>query len=248
MTYSMKPDAAVLYLRRTDDADGRMTTQPEDQPAFRFISLGTDCQPALQISIHRPNNVMHLFDWLAVPIRQLIKLIENDFEGFLQPDNLHPFFIENKLTAVFDTRYRIDFNHDFATFDASDISRVRSLYGLKIRWFRELLDEPDEPPSYFIRRWDVRDGPEDETVAVELFHLLKRRRRDIRLLYLHNDPLRLPVKRKGYRSHFLRPPQPFIWKGDFHAWRHILRQFALGPDTDEGEAFALPPLRAPRFA
>ena len=225
-----------------------MTIQPVNGQPFRFISLGTDCQPALQISIHRPNNVMHLFDWLAVPIRRLIALIENDFEGFLEPDNLHPFFIENKLTAVFDTRYRIDFNHDFATFDAADISRVRRLYGLKIRWFRELLDEPDEPPSYFIRRWDVRDGPEDETVAVELFDLLRRRRRDIRLLYLHNDPSRPPVKRNGYRSHFLRPPQPFIWKGDFPAWRHILCQFALEPDTDRGDAFALPLSRVPRFA
>ena len=231
-----------------DDICRRTTVPSEDGLPFRFISLGTDCQPAFQISVHRPNNVMHLFDWLAVPIRQLVRLIENDFEDFLHTDNLHPFFIENKLTAVFDTKYRIDLAHDFIMFDAADIARVRGLYELKIRWFRELLDEADEPPSYFIRRWDVRDGPEDETVAVELFELLKRRRRDIRFLYLHNDPSRLPAKRNGYRSHFLRSPQPFIWKGDFHAWRHILRQFALEPEADDGEAFALPPFRAPRFA
>ena len=90
MTRPVRPGLVVLDLRHLDDVDDKMTIKPVDGPPFRFISLGTDCQPALQISMHRPNNVMHLLDWLAVPIRQPIALIENDFEGFLEPDNLHP--------------------------------------------------------------------------------------------------------------------------------------------------------------
>lgn len=225
-----------------------MTTTQADGVPFRFISLGGDCQPAAQIRRNRPNGTTHFFDWLSIPIRHTIRLIENDLDGGFEPENLHPLYLENRLLTVVDTRYHLDITHDFPVFDDETVAQVRARYAIRARWFRELLDDPDELPSYFVRRWDKRDGPENEADARVLYHLLKQRRRDIRFLYLHADPTRRPVRDGGYRSLFLRPAEPFIWYGDNGAWQKILNVSAFEPGPEDGVSFPMPPMRVPRFS
>jgi hypothetical protein len=224
-----------------------MTFDSEIGRPFRFLSLGSDCQVAHHISHIKPNTIPHFFDWLATPIQSLIRLIENDFEGFAEPENLHPFFLGNRIMTVVETRYRVDLTHDFGDFTPASVERVRQGYRLKIRWLREMLDDPDEMPTYFIRRWDTRDGPENEADARRLFGLLRQRRRDIRFLYLHRDRTRGAVKENGYRSRYL-PDLNEDWRGDHEAWRDVLSRFAVEAGPDDGAAFALPVRRKPRFS
>lgn len=193
---------------------------------FRFISLGSDCQTASQIAGLAYTPTHNFFDLLALPIRQTIELIENDFEGLLLPENLHPVYVEDQLRGVVDMRYRAEFAHDFTIFSRDEIATVRERYRLRARWFRELFDA-DEPPVYFVRRWHARDGVEDETLAVRLFELLQSKRRDSRMLYLHRDRGRPEFVSGAYRSAYLPPPDVPHWTGNTPAWTYMLQDFAL---------------------
>lgn len=222
-------------------------------PAFRFVSLGSDCQPAAQINNIQPpgqSKLSYPFDWITTQIQHIGRLIENDFEGFLDPANLFPNYFEEQFKGMVDTVYRVGLNHDFVDFNEAEIQRVRDVYMLRVRWFLNLFDTR-RPPPYFIRRWHPRDGIEDERLVLELFEVLRRKRRDIRLLYLHADPSRAEFMADGYRSAFLKQNDPFVWYGDGPTWSHMLNNFALRFFEGDRQAFvlpvAVPEVQRPRF-
>lgn len=161
---------------------------------FRFVSLGCDCQVAAQINKQQPSGVTHFFDWLGCTIPGLMTLIEKDFEGFLDEKNLHPFFINNALRTVIDFKYSVDVTHDLHSLQPQEVSRVRANYAMRARWFRELFDE-DSPPTYFVRRWDGRDPDDSDAGPLALLSMLRERRSDVRLLYLHGEAFALPTVR-----------------------------------------------------
>ena len=146
---------------------------------------------------------------------------------------------------MIDTRYHLDFAHDFPALTRTALETVRQTYALRARWFLEFLE--DEEPVYFVRRWHPVDGGEDEASALRLFDFLKTLRRDVRLLYLHNDPKRQPSLLDGYRSIFLKQNRPFNWHGDTNVWQFILNNFTVRPCDADRDAFALPEWKAPRF-
>lgn len=214
---------------------------------FQFVSVGGDCQTAAQIRKRRPASVAHFFDWIGIPIRQTIELISNDFAGFFDRENLHPHYAGNGFYGIVEMRYRADVQHGVPSFDIEITEMIRLMFSLRARWLREMLEE-DERPVYFIRCWTVRDGAENEADAIELFELLRSKRRDIRLLYLHNDASREERIDGGYRSAFMRQASnPYIWSGDDKAWRSVLEGFAVQPGGDDRGAFTLPTPRRPRF-
>lgn len=214
---------------------------------FRFVSLGCDCQPAAQINRQQPSPIAHFFDWLGSTLQGLMKLIENDFDGFLDEKNLHPFFVDNAMKTVVDYKYKIDITHDLHNLRAEELKRVRAIYTMRARWFRELFEE-DSPPTYFVRRWDGRDPDDGDAGPLALLSMLQERRSDVRLLYLHADRARAPSAAPGFRSAFLAQPHPFIWSGSEPAWREALLETAMTPHAGDGDAFALPLARVPRFA
>lgn len=213
---------------------------------FRFVSLGADCQPALHINRHQQQDVPHFFDWIGAPMEGVHRLIETEFEGVLQPGNLHPYCRENIIYAVVDTVFRLDFSHDFTSLDPRSIKTVQDQYRLRARWFMELFDE-DSPPTYFVRRSDLRDQDSGDDAALRLLALLQSRRKDVRLLHLHDDPKRPAGFAPGFRSAFLPQPSPFHWKGLDTAWDHVLRRVALTGYAGDGAAFPLPRLNVPNF-
>lgn len=213
--------------------------------SFRFVSLGSDCQPAMQIEAVQRGTLAGLFDNITTEIRHLSRLIRNDFAGFLDRENLFPVYFEQELRGVVDTVYRVGMNHHFAGFDDASIQAVQDVFRMRIRWFRNLFD-PRRPPPYFVRRWHPRDGSDDESSAIALFHQLRHMRRDIRFLYLHPDPQRPDFMMDGYRSAYLRQIEPFVWYGDTVAWRRVLTDFARRPFEGDREAFELPPYEPPR--
>lgn len=214
---------------------------------FQFVSIGGDCQPAAQIRKHRLSTASHFFDWIGIPIRQTIELIENDFEGFLARENMHPIFAGDGFYGIVDTRYRTDVRHEMSGFTPADIRTIQAMYALRSRWFMEML-EPDEPPVYFVRIWGLRDGDENEADARMLYAALRSRRPDVRLLYLHNDPTRGELIEGAYRSMYLRQTSnPYSWQGDDQAWSYVLNDFALRAAGGYDGGFALPRPKQPNF-
>ena len=212
---------------------------------FRFVSLGCDCQPAHQINLIQNASAAHFFDWLGSPIVGVSSLIGADFDGVLQAKNLHPYVRENIVYAVIDTKFGLDFSHDFSRLDQENIKRVQDIYGLRARWFADLFDE-ENPPTYFVRRSDIRDIDNSDDAAIRLLAQLQERRRDVRMLYLHDDYTRPPGFAPGFRSAYLPQPQPFHWHGLQPAWSDALKRVALEPYAGDGDAFPLPK-RRPKF-
>jgi len=175
-----------------------------------------------------------------------VRLLDHDFAGLLHESNLHPWYYNETLYGVVETRYDIDFDHDFDRFDSVALQHVRSDYAIRVRWFLELFDA-EEDPVYFVRRYHPRDGEEDERKSLRLFDKLRERRPDLRFLYLHADRSRAPRFEDGYRSTFVGQHDPFQWRGDQHAWHYILSHFALRPFKGDHQTFPLPERKAVRF-
>ena len=213
---------------------------------FRYVSLGCDCQVNYQISLVQERGPTHFFDWIANPLDGLICIIEQDFANILDARNLIPFYVENRMFGVIDTKYRMDFHHDFARFDNESRQLVLETYTRRAQRFRQLFDA-NSPPTYFIRRADLRDKDQSDQAALQLLDLLKSYRKDVRLLYLHEDMHRPVGFAPGFRSTFLGQRQPFIWQGNNEAWKVILSRTALLPFAGDGDAFRLPMAKVPRF-
>ena len=213
---------------------------------FRYVSLGCDCQVNHQIGLVQERGPTHFFDWIASPLDGLIHLLEQDFVDILDFRNLVPFYVENRMFGVIDTKYRVDFHHDFARLDHENRLRVLGTYTRRAQRFRQLFDA-GSPPTYFIRRADLRDRDQSDQAALRLLDLLKSRRKDVRLLYLHEDAHRPVGLAPGFRSAFLRQRRPFSWQGSNEAWKPILGRTALLPFEGDGDAFELPKVRMPRF-
>ena len=225
MFLSARPN---FTLAQTKNAE-RAGAAGRNRAKFRFVSLGSDCQTAAQINGLRNLPARHFFETVGCPIAKTFELLECDFRDLLLPENLLPVYHDEVLNRVIDLRYHLHFVHDFQELSPSEIKAVRDRYELRARWFRELL-EPDEEPVYFVRRWHPMDGPEDESLAARLYEFLRSSRRDIRFLYLHNDPSRPERASGAYRSAYLAPPANPSWTGNNQAWRRALRVLAVTPD------------------
>lgn len=213
---------------------------------FRFVSLGCDCQPVFQINKLQGQGATHFFDCIGSTLDGLIGLLDDDFRGLMTADSLVPYYIDNRLYAVLDKHRGLDFTHDFARLDQQSIMRAAKIYALRTRWFLELFDE-DSPPTYFVRRADLRDPDHGDDRALALLDRLKSRRKDVRLLYLHEDRQRPPGFAPGYRSSFLPQREEFFWHGLDSAWTFALNRTAVMPYGDDGPAFPLPLQKPPRF-
>ena len=213
---------------------------------FRYVSLGCDCQVNYQISLVQERGPTHFFDWIANSLDGLMHLIERDFANILDARKLVPFYLENRMLGVIDTEYQMGFHHDFVRLDDENRQVVFETYTRRAQRFRQLFDA-NSPPTYFIRRADLRDKDHSDQAALRLLDLLKSYRKDVRLLYLHEDPHRPVGVEPGFRSAFLRQKQPFFWQGNDDAWKVILSRTALLPFAGDRDAFRLPMAKVPRF-
>ncbi|NLH80100.1 MAG: hypothetical protein GX458_04545 [Phyllobacteriaceae bacterium] len=108
-------------------------------PFDHIISIGATCTPAWQIRSHFPGAKAFPFDWRITPWPTMVSLIENDFQGFAEPDQ---FYISDDKKSVFHKKYEIDMPHDFhksGKFIADD--------------WEEYLDGVVQKFKYLIDRW-----------------------------------------------------------------------------------------------
>lgn len=132
------------------------------QEPFIVVSLGENCFPALQFREHNIRIRSFPFDWDITPFNALYNILSNDFDGFINLENLA---INVKENTVYNTKYRLKFNHDFDIHDWIDkqpglqpknnesytkYQRVLSYYHRRISRFYAIFDL--EVPIYLFRR------------------------------------------------------------------------------------------------
>jgi hypothetical protein len=194
---------------------------------IQFVSLGGDCQPALQIRRQTgKQDMMFVFDWLATSVGAVRTLIQNDFADFFAPANLemHP---DGDQWRVIDTHYDITSLHHFKSKDDEHIDQVVRMFRYLARQFMEILRS--DLPVCFVRRW--RPGDEDfhELEARELYKTVCALKSNSVFLYLQEHEQRKPIIVGNYISAFSPATEPDgKWEGDDSIY---IKNYALARET-----------------
>jgi Putative papain-like cysteine peptidase (DUF1796) len=110
------------------------------------ISLGGNCEPAIQLRKNHMRMMGYPFDWMfTTSVQGLIEFIQNKGAGFLDHDQL-ALSTEGGHHAVTDLRYGFTLIHDFTSFDnfQNDYLIVKEKYDRRIKRFFELLESNKE--------------------------------------------------------------------------------------------------------
>jgi hypothetical protein len=106
----------------------------------QIITLGGACSPAWQVRNYTGKTNAMPFDWLVLPFRSLVSIIEHDFHGFTEPDAF-----ELTPCGVINRKFPLLHAHDFHL-DAEnpegwkiEITTVRSKFEYLINRWRETL-------------------------------------------------------------------------------------------------------------
>lgn len=127
------------------------TKEPIVQPYYPIISLGFNCQVAYQLRLYGLRYEAYPFDWIICPFNAVIKLIEDDFKYFLDPQYLKFIHTENQK-HILNTYYDIKFLHDFRLSESfmEDYESVKETYTRRIERFYQKMNESS--PALLIRK------------------------------------------------------------------------------------------------
>ena len=123
-------------------------------PDVTYVPIGVDCQVAHYLRRRRLRHHAFPFDWTVTPVLAALRLIENDFQEFLDPQNLvflppqkRLLFREDDtglhetgeiITPVVCRKYGILFPHDFSAAGMDDLAGVQEKYAKRIARLQEL--------------------------------------------------------------------------------------------------------------
>jgi hypothetical protein len=77
----------------------------------KTLSIGSTCQPAKRIRDLLHQSESYFFDWLITPYPSLIKTIQCDFEGMLDPEKLR--YSDERKIRIIDLYNNLEYQHDF---------------------------------------------------------------------------------------------------------------------------------------
>lgn len=123
-----------------------------------YIPIGFDCSISHYLrKVDLRKNALP-FDWNVTPCMSALSLIKNDFEHFLnfddlcflpptkrllfEEDGLNTKIINDMITPVVCRRYGMLFPHDFSEAGADDYERVKDKYKRRISRFRDIISSP----------------------------------------------------------------------------------------------------------
>lgn len=203
------------------------------QPFDAIINLGGNCQVAYQMQLNGLRKYALPFDKLITPYDGLQKLLENNFEGLLEPDNFELVITQN-AKYVLDKKYGTRWIHDFKleVDFLKDYESVRETYQRRIERFLKVIKESENP--LFIRK----------TVTKEQVLALKKVLDGIRggkpytILALDGtQEMKFDWQLEGIKNFYLRQPTPYTWKGDDVAWQEIFTALRLSLTSDNTPLF-----------
>ncbi len=125
-----------------------------------YIPIGIDCSASHYLRSNDMRKQAFPFDWNVTPISIAIELIKNNFDGFLELQNLEflppvkrLLFEEDGInlkstndiiTPVVCHKYGILFPHDFSEAGIEDYTKVKSKYERRIANMLRLIDEQNK--------------------------------------------------------------------------------------------------------
>lgn len=189
-----------------------------------IINLGGDCQVAYQLYIHGLRKYALPFDSLITPYDSVQRMLENNFENFMAPDNFELVVNENGEKYIVDKKYGARLLHDFAMQKdfLKDYEEIAAKYLRRIERFLDLIATSEYP--LFIRKRITKEQ------AVELRDLLfKMREGRLFLLVVLDGTQEMESDwcLEGIRNYYLRQPNPYSWKGDSEVWKEIFCKLEL---------------------
>ncbi|SFL02999.1 DUF1796 family putative cysteine peptidase [Methylorubrum salsuginis] len=202
--------------------------------SYHIVSIGGNCQPAHQIRRHTGKTEANVFDWLMIELRDVARLIDNDFVEFLELSNLQ--YVRTPFRHVLDQASLAKFVHDFKfSLEPRDqYENVRSKYDYLIKRWRETMERDETIVFVWLGAATDRD-----------LHLLEQSisiRRKSKPFLIAALTTGLPPGRKSARivCFDIAQPDPYVWKGDDMEWEAVLQtlpaelQAAAAATTNHG--------------
>jgi hypothetical protein len=187
----------------------------------KAISIGVSCQPAKQIRTILGQTEAYFFDWMIAPLPAMLKAVESDFAGMLQPQNLS--YSDSRKIRVEDSANGLQYQHDFPADEsgmvlpgfADHADAVREKYLRRAMRTKEVINSGE--PILLVRYVQVQ--PElTESARASVVRLFAERFPKGRLSFLWASPLIEGFNRTdgGYLCHVPYSPK---WDGDEAGWR-----------------------------
>lgn len=116
---------------------------------LEYISLGSNCSISYQLNKYNLRKNAYPFDWCKININQLINILENNFDNFIdtieyQKDSLNHLYINknnditNKGSIVVKNYYSIKFSHELLK--KEDINEFKNKLLRRIKKFINIKD------------------------------------------------------------------------------------------------------------
>lgn len=188
-----------------------------------IINLGGTCQVAYQMYINGLRKYALPFDKVRTPYDSLYAIMENKFQGFMEPENF-VLVMNDKEKYILDKKYGIKLFHDFKINDnfLNDFEVIKETYLRRIDRFFTVINNSKHP--LFIRRGITKEQ------AITLRDLLHRLFPSKPFTIITVDSTQEIKENWGLpeiRNFFLRPPNPATWKGDNGAWQELFKTLGL---------------------
>ena len=122
------------------------------------ISLGGNCNIALNLKELGFRKASYPFDWLvSYDVEKVVFLIENDFKGFLNYQNLQQY--SNNRCCYYDVENDLHFYHDFDQYLSLRVQlpKVREKYRRRIRRFYMDITKPTLFVRYILIEDDLKN-------------------------------------------------------------------------------------------
>jgi hypothetical protein len=189
----------------------------------KILSLGQACDTAYQIRRIFKQGEAYPFDWLTTSFAGLIEMIEQDFAGFLDEQNLVP-----AGKYLLDQKLQMSFLHDFddpAAFRET-LEEVSAKFQRRIKRWLKLLN--GGASVLFVRGQQyVNDDNLNEDKARALLKVLQHKYESAKVhLLVQNPPAAgIPeIIEDNFWLLQLKVPEPWEWSGDDEAWAEMFNR------------------------
>lgn len=137
------------------------------QPYDAIINLGGDCQVAYQLYVHGLRKYALPFDTLIAPYSALREMLEDNFDGFMAPDNFEFRVNEKGEKYILDKKYGTRLLHDCKLQEdfLEDYEAIAMKYLRRIERLIDLIITSEYPLLF------VRELPKSRQWSSEMYYL-----------------------------------------------------------------------------
>lgn len=171
-----------------------------------YVPIGSSCKPTWYLHRKGYRTMAFPFDWTVTPIKSAIKLINNNFEDFLNIENLtflkptyrllfkddenNPELSEDIVTPVYDKKYHILYVHDFSKKGKTDFSLVKEKYSRRVHRLQKILNDSNNKVCFIYDNSSPNDWQQNQYAQVQ-YNFIKLSNENINTLFIPKDNIEL---------------------------------------------------------